>query len=387
MNVADDATKWGSGPKIDTSSRWFLGPEFLQLPEENWPRSCSNRLTTEEELRSCNVHVNRTELVDVARFSRWERLHRTMAYVQRFMHNLRRSLRGECLEKGALMQQELKKAEEILWQQAQRRFYGVEIGLLQETSGTPAAQHAAVPKSSSIHKLWPFMDQNGVVRKRSRLAAASWIADEVKYPVILPREHPISFLLTDFFHRRFRHANRETVVNEMRQQFEIPKLRSLVAKVSRSCMKCRIRRAMPHSPPMAPLPEVRLTPYVRPFTFVGVDYFGPVFVKTGRSNAKRWIALFTCLTIRAVHMEVVHSLTTESCVMAVRRFVSRRGSPAEIYSDNGTNFHGAENQLKREIEERNHRLATVFTNSCTRWMFNPPGPHIWEGCGKGWSVP
>lgn len=68
--------------------------------------------------------------------------------------------------------------------------------------------------------------------------------------------------------------------------------------------------------------------------------------------------------------------------MAVRRFVSRRGSPAEIYSDNGTNFHGADNQLKREIEERNYRMATVFTNSTTRWRFNPPGaPHmggVWE---------
>ncbi|XP_062705334.1 uncharacterized protein LOC134287482 [Aedes albopictus] len=226
------------------------------------------------------------------------------------------------------------------------------------------------------------MDQNGILRKRSRLGAASWIPDEAKYPTILPRDHRISLLITDWFHRCFRHANRETIVNEMRQKFEIPKLRSLIAKVSRGCMECRIRSAVPRSPPMAPLPEARVTPFVRPFTFVGIDYFGPVLVRVGRNNCKRWIALFTCLTIRAVHLEVVHNLTTESCVMAIRRFVSRRGSPAEIYSDNGTNFHGADNQLKREIEERNHHMATVFTNSKTRWMFNPPGaPHmggVWE---------
>lgn len=383
LNVADDATKWGTGPQMESASRWFAGPEFLQQPEKKWPRRISPQMSTEEELRSCNVHVpTMSDFVDVTRFSRWERLHRSIAYVHRFVNNIRRSQQGEPLELGVLVQQELKSAEETLWKQAQREFYGAEIELLQKTCGKPEGHHIGVSKSSSIYKLWPFMDQNAVVRKRSRLSAAPWISDETRYPVILPRQHLITFLLTDWFHRRFRHANRETIVNEMRQRFEIPKLRSLVAKVSRHCMECRIHRAIPHAPPMAPLPKVRVTPYVRPFTFVGVDYFGPVLVKIGRSHSKRWVALFTCLTIRAVHLEVVHSLTTEACVMAVRRFVSRRGSPAEIYSDNGTNFHGANNHLKREIEERNHRLATIFTNSTTRWMFNPPGaPHmggVWE---------
>lgn len=81
-------------------------------------------------------------------------------------------------------------------------------------------------------------------------------------------------------------------------------------------------------------------------------------------------------------MEVVHSLSTESCVLAIRRFVTRRGAPVEIYSDNGTNFHGANNKLKKEIAERNRTLASIFTNANTKWSFNPPGaPHMggaWE---------
>uniref|UniRef100_A0A182NN02 DUF5641 domain-containing protein n=1 Tax=Anopheles dirus TaxID=7168 RepID=A0A182NN02_9DIPT len=96
---------------------------------------------------------------------------------------------------------------------------------------------------------------------------------------------------------------------------------------------------------------------------VGLDYFGPVLVKRGRSNEKRWVALFTCLTIRAIHLEVVSSLSTESC-------------------DNGTNFLGASRQLRKEIDERNEVLAATFTNAHTRWSFNPPGaPHmggVWE---------
>ncbi|XP_058449226.1 uncharacterized protein LOC131429193 [Malaya genurostris] len=139
---------------------------------------------------------------------------------------------------------------------------------------------------------------------------------------------------------------------------------------------------MPQPPPLGPLPDVRLETFVRPFTYVGLDYYGPLLVRVKRSNVKRWVALFTCLTIRAIHLEVVHSLSTESCVMAVRRFVARRGAPIEIFSDNGTNFKGAHRQLTQEIKMRNQTLSSIFTNTNTRWNFNPPAaPHmggIWE---------
>lgn len=217
---------------------------------------------------------------------------------------------------------------------------------------------------------------------RSRLELSAYVPYEMKFPVILPQNSTITHLIADWFHRRYQHANRETVVNEMRQRYHIPQMRALVAKAAKNCMRCRIWKATPKSPAMAPLPKVRLTPFVRPFTFVGLDYFGPILVKQGRSNVKRWIALFTCLSIRAVHLEVVHTMSTESCVLAIRRFVTRRGAPAEIFSDNGTNFHGAHNKLKKQIEERNQTLAAVFTNTNTKWSFNPPGaPHmggVWE---------
>ncbi|XP_055633290.1 uncharacterized protein LOC129773670 [Toxorhynchites rutilus septentrionalis] len=130
---------------------------------------------------------------------------------------------------------------------------------------------------------------------------------------------------------------------------------------------------------MAPLPLARLAVYNRPFSYVGVDYFGPLLVKQGRSNVKRWIALFTCLTVRAVHLEMVHSLTTASCISCIRRFVCRLGSPVEFFSDNATNFHGAERILREQI---NNGIQATFTNSNTKWTFIPPGaPHMggaWE---------
>lgn len=103
---------------------------------------------------------------------------------------------------------------------------------------------------------------------------------------------------------------------------------------------------------MTPLPKIRLTLFIRPFTYVGVDYFGPLEINVGRSIAKRWAVLFTCLTVRAVYMEVAHSLSSQSCIMAIRRFIARRGAPAEVYTDNGTNFIGASRQLAEEILQR-----------------------------------
>ncbi|XP_065091129.1 uncharacterized protein LOC135712074 [Ochlerotatus camptorhynchus] len=220
------------------------------------------------------------------------------------------------------------------------------------------------------------------MRIRGRIGAAPQIPYEAKYPILLPKDHPVTLLLIDRYHRRYLHSNRETVVNEVRQRFWIPKLRAVVPRVSKDCQFCRIHKASAQPPVMGPLPKVRLTPFIRPFTYTGLDYFGPILVKVGRSLVKRWIALFTCLTIRAVHLEVVHSLNTSSCIKAIRRFVVRRGAPDEIYSDNGTCFVGANRQLMEQLREINGGCASVFTNARTKWLFNPPAaPHmggVWE---------
>ncbi|XP_062703565.1 uncharacterized protein LOC134286020 [Aedes albopictus] len=383
LNVADLATKWGKGPNFDSDNPWFRGPQFLLEPESFWPKQQTVPPTTNEEIRRVGVHAEQpVPLIEVRRFGSWEKLHRTTAYIHRFINNLTRKKQGEHLELGVLKQHELADGEITLFKLAQREVYAEEIKQLSGKEKSLQFRGSAVSRSSKIFKLWPFLDQSGVLRMQGRIGAAPHVPYAAKFPTILPPKSYITILLVDRFHRRFRHANRETVVNEMRQAFHIPKMRALLAKVVRDCIFCRIYKAVPRPPPMAPLPKARLTSFVRPFTFVGLDYFGPVLVKVGRSNAKRWIALFTCLSIRAVHMEVVHSMLTESCIQAIRRFVSRRGSPAEFFTDNGTNFHGANNQLRKEIEERNQRLAAVFTNSNTRWSFNPPGtPHmggVWE---------
>ena len=110
-------------------------------------------------------------------------------------------------------------------------------------------------------------------------------------------------------------------------------------------------RAASIQPIMAELPVERLAYQSPLFTNTGVDYFGPFYVTVRRTTEKRWGVLFTCLTTRAVHVEIVPSMDASSCVMGVERFVSRRGTPAIIWSDNGTNFVGTEKELRENIEK------------------------------------
>uniref|UniRef100_A0A182IE94 Integrase catalytic domain-containing protein n=1 Tax=Anopheles arabiensis TaxID=7173 RepID=A0A182IE94_ANOAR len=181
-----------------------------------------------------------------------------------------------------------------------------------------------IDKTSPLYNTDPFMDEMGILRVNGRTANANHIPFDARFPIILPQQHAITSLLLGHYHEKYGHANRETVVNEVRQRLYIPFLRAAVDRAMKNCQRCKT-----------------FTPFLRPFTNVGVDYLGPIDITNLRRNEKRYVAVFTCLVTRAVHLEVAYSLSTESCIMAIRRFVCRRGPSTEIFSDNGTNFQGA----------------------------------------------
>lgn len=132
---------------------------------------------------------------------------------------------------------------------------------------------------------------------------------------------------------------------------------------------------------MAVLPIVRPEIYIRPFTNVGMDYFGPLEITVGRHTEKRWGVIYTCLSIRAIHLELVNSLTTDSCIRSLMMFSARRGQPQRIYSDNATNFHGANNALVAEMKNID-TSQLINRMQHIQWFFVPPGsPHFggaWE---------
>ena len=153
-------------------------------------------------------------------------------------------------------------------------------------------------------------------------------------------------------------------------------LRWLLRNSENTCVACRKRKAQTVTHIMADLPIERLGYKQLPFSFTCVDYFGPFLVPIRRSTEKRRGFLFTCLTTRAVHIEVVPSLDTSSCVMAVERFIARRGTPTTIMSDNGTNFVGAQKELLACAECWNKLARAVFVQKGIKWKFIPTSaPH------------
>ena len=145
---------------------------------------------------------------------------------------------------------------------------------------------------------------------------------------------------------------------------------------------CRRNYSRPNEQKMADPPKNRISP-APPFTYTGVDYFGPFIIKEGRKEVKRYGALFTCLVSRAVHIEVASSLESNSFILALRRFIARRGPVREMRSDNGTNFVGARNELLQAKEEMEHEEIRVqLLKENIDWIFNPPAAShmggVWE---------
>ena len=114
-------------------------------------------------------------------------------------------------------------------------------------------------------------------------------------------------------HEREGHVGAGQVLASIRQKFWILRGHAAVRRVIGKCLKCRLWKAKPCEQIMASLPSARVTPCVTPFSSVGVDYFGPMLVKSRRNQVKRYGCVFTCLAIRAVHIDIAHGLTTDLC--------------------------------------------------------------------------
>ena len=220
-----------------------------------------------------------------------------------------------------------------------------------------------------------------MIRVGGRLANAD-IEEESKHPIILSKESPVSKLLVTWTHKQLGHSGREHVLSKLRERYWIVRAPALVKTILKTCVKCRRNYGTPLTQFMAPLPADRVTPDEPPFTRVGVDYFGPIIVKRGRSNVKRYGALFTCLQIRASHLEMAESLETDAFINVLRRFIARRGQVKVIRSDNGTNFVGAEKEIKESIEAWNDEANDFCQIRGIEWKFNAPGAShhggVWE---------
>ena len=240
-----------------------------------------------------------------------------------------------------------------------------------------------VKRSSRIAPFSTFVGPNGLIRSAGRIKRLVEIDFDVKHPIVLDARHFFVKLFLRHNHVKHHHQGIDYLRAKVQERYTILKLRSSLRFIKSNCLTCRKFRAATIQPIMADLPVERLAYQSPLFTNTGLDYFGPFYVTVRRTTEKRWGFLFTCLTTRAVHVEIVPSMDASSCVMGVERFVSRRGTPDIIWSDNGTNFVGAEKQLRENIEKWNTiNIAVELAHKGIKWRFNPPSaPHqggIWE---------
>lgn len=383
-NVADEATKWTKPPSFEYMKRWYSGPEFLYLPEDQWPKEdIQIESNTSEEMKIYHLYqlTALTHIVDPNRFSDWNKMVKAVAYSILFIKILRAKIKKEKLPHTIITKEEYIKSQSIIFQQAQCENYPDEMMILRRNQHLAATEKQTISNSSSLIKCSPYLDETGVLRLRGRIDISKDVSMDFKRPIILPKKNRITFLLIDCYHKIFLHRNHETALNEIKQKFFIPELRVQLKLVRKNCQYCKIRDAKPQPPEMGNLPFARLALGFRAFTYTGIDYFGPYLIVDGRTNKKRWGVLFTCLTTRAIHIEIASTMNTDSCIQCIRNFIARRGRPTEFYSDNGGNFEGADNELskvKKEIDIE--KMANEFTSCYTTWNFNPPLGQHQGGC-------
>ena len=400
LNPADDASRGVSAESLD---RWIQGPEFLNESSETWPKRPAEMSTNVEETDPevkgtivCATLGSDTNPVAriIERHSSWDRLRRIMAWLLRYKANLLRASKkrklGEPVTIGApnivvpIDVEEIQGAETEILKYIQEESFKEERDVLSKVGQQTHSRCAkALKKSSKISNLDPVM-KGGLLRVGGRLGRAP-IDEDAKHPTILPKNHHVVLLIVSHYHHLSGHSGVEYTLSLIRQKYWIINGRRSVRTILNQCISCKKRQAPAAHQKMADLPEDRTTPLKPPFTYAGVDCFGPFEVRRGRTTVKRYGVLFTCLSIRVIHIEVASSLDTASFINALRRFIARRGQPEMIRWDNGGNFVSGEKELREAVKKWNQsQIHDYLLQKNIKWIFNPPtGSHhggVWERC-------
>ncbi|XP_064482943.1 uncharacterized protein LOC135395780 [Ornithodoros turicata] len=253
QNPADALTRGQTVEKLHDSQLWWRGPSWLSEQEEHWPRqeahSTENLQSVEVEKRRQEVIVMTTvaappPLMTVSGFSSYTKLLRVTAWLLR---------------------------AEILWiKQAQIYCYANEIRHLEH--------EGQVQRGSSIADLQPYIDDDGCLRVKGRLHYAN-ISEETKHPILRPKDSDVTTLIVNAAHLRTLHGGLQSTLSDIREKYWIPSARQVVKRTIFKCLICRRCRLEPASAPTAPLPKERVD-QSHPFDVVGLDYAGPLLVKT-----------------------------------------------------------------------------------------------------------
>ena len=225
-------------------------------------------------------------------------------------------------------------------------------------------------KEQKHSQLNPVIYPDEIIRLNGRYKNSD-LPDETKFPILVPRNEHFTQLLIANIHERNCHAGVSHTLAQLRKKYWIPQGRTAIRQVIRNCLTCIRYQGGPYQTKvMSPWPRSKTTES-SPFTNTGVDYFGPLYVKNGGNRKKVWICLFTCIAVRAVHLEVVEDMTAEHFLEAFRRFIARRGKPNKIISDNAATFKAAKNAIDIAWNDitRDREVHSYLSENRIEWKF------------------
>ena len=350
INPADLPSR-GCTPSQLLESRWWEGPKWLRESREKWPSR--EELPEEDEIciERKKTMVNLSVELPEPRYSSFSKNVRVAAYIRRLIGNLRRKVNKQMtIQSPYLTFDELRTGELDIVREIQNRNY------------------KEVPKFSTI---CVRRSGDGLLRVETRMTYRDdWEA--FISPVLLPSDDPLVEQLIREIHETNCHAGTQFVLNKIREKYWIVQGRKTVGRVIRKCVTCRRYSTKELTGEPAPLPKNRIeTRYA--FETTGVDLAGPVMLKGGK---KAWIVLYTCAVYRGVYLDWVDSLSTEEFLDSLEKFANLVGRPNTMYSDNGTNFVGAENLMKKLDWGK---LESKLQVKKIKWIFNPPSAPWWGG--------
>ena len=225
-------------------------------------------------------------------------------------------------------------------------------------------------------------DSKGVIRCKGRLEYADLPA-EAKELIILPKDHHLTFLEIQRCHKRVHHCAVKSTLAELRTKFWVPKGRQAVKKILSRCVICKKLEGTAFTQPAtASLPEFRVN-LAPPFSRVGVDFAGPMFLKgRGKQLRKIYVCLFSCCVTRALHLDLVEDHSTPTFLRCLRKFTVRRGTPTLIVSDSAKTFKGAEKEMRTLFQHPEVRAE--LENKGIEWHFNIARAPSWGDSLKEW---
>lgn len=377
-NPADLASR---GTTVDglIHSIWFQGPGFLHSKEYSPSSPTDFELRPDDpDVRSSTSHVIQSQgpvmTTLVERLKRFSSLHsavRAMEVLGRLARRFQQDNNDSSLTQ---LTRNYGKASTVVTRAFQREYYSEEMDIL--------ASGDLLPKKNHLNKLDPYVDNDGILRVGGRLSKALELTDATRNPIIIPRKSHLATLVIGDCHD-LHHQGRGITIAEIRNRgFWIVGCTAAVKSFIYHCITCRKLRHSPQSQKMGDLPEFR-TEASGPFTHTGMDCFGPFQVKNGRKYSKVYGIVFTCLTSRAVHLEMLDDLSSDSFINALRSLIAIRGQVSTLVSDQGTNFKGASTELKAALGEMdNGKLKDFVSQHMIDFRFNPPSAShaggVWE---------